>query len=293
MAAEENLTKSENIIAAREVDFVTRFQVIWDEIRDIMGVIRPIQKAPGTILKSKYAEVTLHEGAVEEGDTIPYSQAQVKEKEYEKLDVKKYAKAVSIESITEHGYDAAIQLTDDQFLYELQAEVLDKFYKYIQTGTLEDTRKTFQDALAMAQGKVREKWKKMHRGFSQIVGFCNILDAYEYLGAANITTQSQFGMDYIENFLGYSKLFLTSEIAKGKVVATPSENIALYYVNPSDSAYSRAGLDYRTQGDTPMIGVHVNGNYGNAVSETFAIMGMSLFAEYLDGIAVVTINAGE
>ena len=45
------------------------------------------------------------------------------------------------------------------------------------------------------------------------------------------------------------------------------------------------------QGETNLIGFHVNGNYNTAVGETFAIMGMTLWAEYLDGIAVVTVGA--
>jgi hypothetical protein len=39
----------------------------------------------------------------------------------------KYKKGVSAEAIADHGYDAAVQLTDDQFLFELQGEVLDGF----------------------------------------------------------------------------------------------------------------------------------------------------------------------
>ena len=141
----------------------------------------------------------------------------------------------------------------------------------------------------MAQGNVRNKWKKMHRGITEIIGFCNILDAYAYLGAANITVQSEFGMNYIENFLGYRKLFLLSddECPKGRVIATPVENIVLYHVNPNDSDFAKAGLSYTTDGETNLIGFHVEGNYGTAVSESFALMGLTLFAEYLDGIAVV------
>lgn len=288
--AEANLTKSANIIATREVDFVTRFTNNWDHLRDILGIHRLVKKAPGTILKSKYAQVTLQPGAVGEGEEIPYSQASVLEKNYAPIIIDKWKKGVSIEAIADHGYDAAVQMTDDQFLFELQGEVTDNFYTYIQTGTLTDTQATFQSALAMAQGKVRNKWKQMRKGISDVVGFCNILDAYEYLGAANITIQSEFGMNYIENFLGYSKLFLTSEIAHNKVIATPVENLVLYYINPADSDFAKAGLEFRVDGDTPLIGFHVVGNYDTVVSDSVAIMGMVLFAEYLDGIAVETIS---
>lgn len=287
-----NLTTTEDIIASREIDFVTRFSSNWQDLRDLMGISRLVAKAPGTVLKSKYAEITLVSGSVAEGDSIPYSKAEVKEKDYGTITINKWKKGVSIEAIADHGYEAAVQLTDDQFLYELQGEVLDKFTAYIQTGTLTGTEATFQAALAMAQGKVRDKWKQMRKGITEIVGWCNILDAYKYLGTANITIQSEFGMNYIENFLGYRRLFLSSDIPANKVIATPVENLVLYYVNPADSDYARAGLQFRVDGETPLIGFHVEGNYDTVVSESTAIMGMDLFAEYLDGICVETISAG-
>ena len=67
-------------------------------------------------------------------------------------------------------------------------------------------------------------------------------------------------------------------------------NIFLYYVDPSTSDFARAGLVYTTDGETNLIGFHVEGNYHTAVSESFAIMGMTLFAEYLDGIAVIDVD---
>ena len=286
-----NLTKNADIdITVREVDFVTQFANNWEHLRDIMGIMRPIKKASGTKLSSKYAVVTLQSGAVAEGDEIPYSKATVKEKEYGSISIDKFAKSVSIEAIDAKDYENAVQRTDDEFLNELQAYVTDKFYTYLQTGLLTSTEGTFQMALAMAQGRVLDKWKKMHKGVSSVVGFCNILDAYQYLGAANITVQQSFGMNYIENFMGYSKLFLTSEIPQGKVIATPTNNIVLYYVDPSDSSFSRAGLSYTTDGETNLIGIHMQGDYSHAVSEVYALMGMTLFAEYLDGIAVITFD---
>lgn len=288
--AQANLTKSANIIAVREVDFVSRFTSNWDDLRDLMSISRLVQKTPGTILKSKYAEVTLQSGTVGEGEVIPYSQAEVKEKTYAPIVLNKYKKAVSAEAIADHGYDAAVQMTDDQFLVELQDVVLDRFIAYIQTGSLIRAAATFQAALAKAQGEVRNKWKKMKKGITEVVGFCNILDAYDYLGAANITVQTAFGMTYIENFLGYSRLFLSSYIPSGKIVALPVENLILYYINPADTDFARAGLDFRVDGETPLIGFHVDGNYSTLVSESTALMGMVLFAEYLDGIAVVDIG---
>ena len=111
--------------------------------------------------------------------------------------------------------------------------------------------------------------------------------------------QTQFGINYIQNFMGYSTLFLLpatisggSGIARNTVLATPVENIDLYYIDPGDSEFARLGLNYTTQGETNLIGFHAQGNYSTAVGESYAIMGMKLWAEYLDGIAKITVSAG-
>ena len=116
--AKDRLTKSANIdTTAREVDFVTRFAKNWQHLQDIMGVMRTIRKTPGTVLKSKYASVTLQSGSVEEGNEIPYSQATVATKDYARINVEKYAKAVSIEAINEHGYEDAVAMLEKNGYY--------------------------------------------------------------------------------------------------------------------------------------------------------------------------------
>lgn len=295
--AKNNLTKQADIqVRAREVDFVTRFERNWEHLREILGVLRMIKKDPGSTLKSKYAQGTLESGKVGEGEEIPYSKFEVKEKSYAEITVEKYAKAVSIEAIKTYGYDVAVELTDDEFLFELQTDVTGRFYTYLKTGSLTSTESTFQMALAMAKGRVEDKFKQMHRSIPNgIVGFVNGLDVYEYIGAANITVQNQFGFQYVKDFMGFNTIFLLSEseIPRGKVIATPVDNIVLYYVDPSDSDFAKAGLVYTVAGETPLIGFHTQGNYHTAVSEAFAIMGMVLFAEYLDGISVISFGGSE
>lgn len=294
MAAKANLIMTNDIqVTAREIDFVTRFERNWEHLREILGIMRPIKKTPGAVLKSKYAEGTLQDGNVKEGEEIPYSKFTVKEKPYAEMNIEKYAKAVSIEAIKDHGYENAVQMTDDEFLFQLQTNVTERFYDYLKTGTLTFTETTFQMALAMAKGRVENKFKQMHRNVTGVVGFVNILDVYEYIGAAEISIQNQFGFQYMKDFMGFNTIFLLSdsEIPRGQIIATPVENIVLYYVDPNESDFARAGLVYTVSGETNLIGFHTQGNYHTAVSEAFAIMGLTLFAEYIDAIAVGTINA--
>lgn len=281
-------------VTAREVDFVTRFGDNWEALRNIMGVMRPIRKAPGTSLVSYTASVALEPGNVSPGEVIPYSKATIVEAAKANLSIEKYAKAVPIEDVNQYGASIAVEKSDDAFLTQLQNVVLGKFYTFINTGTLVPgqgvTVADWQDALAKAQGLVLDKFADMQKDVTAVVGFANILDAYDYLGAADITVQTQFGMTYIKDFLGYSTLFLLPArlIARGTVIATPVENIDLYYIDPGDSEFAQLGLQYTVQGETNLIGFHAQGNYSTAVGESYALMGMALWAEYLDGIAKVT-----
>lgn len=282
---------SDITVEAREVDFVSRFSMNWESLRQILGIMNPVRKAPGTKLVSSKATITLENGDVPEGAVIPYSKAKVVPVAYDDLTIQKYAKAVSIESVNQFGAAVAVQKTDEAFLNELQTMVLDEFYEFLLTGSLTSTEDTFQMAIAMAIGQVVDKFKKMRLNASNIVVFVNTLDAYRYLGAADISVQNAFGMQYVENFMGAQTMILSSEIPEGKVVAVPADNIVLYYIDPSDSEFAQLGLNYTVEGETNLIGFHAVGNYSTAVGESYAIMGMKLWAEYLDAIAVVTVNA--
>ena len=280
-------------ITAREIDFVTRFGKNWDALKKILGIMRPIKKSPGSKLVSYSASVTLESGAVDPGNVIPYSKATVSKAAEDDLTLEKYAKAVPIEDVDKYGAAIAIEKTDEAFLNELQSNVMTRFFTFLKTGTLTQTVSTFQMGLAMARGLVIDKFNKMRRTVTNVVGFANVLDAYEYLGAANITVQTAFGMSYVENFMGYSTLFLMSDpdIPRNMIIALPVENIDLYYADPGDSEFAKLGLNYTVQGETNLIGFHANGNYSTAVGESFALMGMALWAEYLDGIAKITVNS--
>lgn len=291
MPAKANLTGVAQITTSvREIDFVTRFTQNWDSLREIMGIMRPIRKDPGTKLTSYTASVTLQD-SVGEGIEIPYSQATVAPVAYEDLTLEKYAKAVSIEAVNKYGAAVAVQRTDDAFLNELQGKVLDRFYTFLQTGALTSVETTFQMGVAMAIGRVVDKFKKMRKDSTSIVVFVNTLDAYQYLGAADLTIQNAFGLQYVKDFMGAQTMILSSEIPMGTIIATPSENIVLYYADPGDGDFAQLGLNYTVQGETNLIGFHANGNYGTAVGESFALMGMLLWAEYLDAIAIVTVEA--
>lgn len=279
-------------VDAREKDFVSRFGTSWQALQEILGIMRPIKKEAGTKLVSYIASVELESGNVNPGAVIPYSKATVVESIKDDLTLEKYAKAVTIEDVDKYGADVAVQKTDEAFLNELQSEVLTDFYTVLQddTDAMTGTEATFQMAVAIAIGKVRDKFKKMHKNASNVVVFVNTLDAYTYLGAADISIQSLFGIDYVQNFMGATTMILSSDIEQGAVIAIPADNLVLYYVDPS-TEFAKLGLVYTTDGETNLIGFHVQGNYGTAVGESYALKGMKLWPEYADGVAIIAIDA--
>lgn len=290
---------TDSALKAREIDFVTRFDKNWDALRTILGIFKPIRKEPGTSLVTYEAQMKdepLQGGAsVGEGEAIPFTQFKVVESKREDIVVEKYAKSLSLESVSKWGATVAIEKTDDAFMVELQNKVLKDFYTFLKTGTLKGTQKKWQKALAIAKGAVLNKFAGMNRNVTEVVGFANVMDFYDWLGDKEITVQTMFGLQYIKDFFGFSTLFLLPDdyIPAKTVIATPVENIDLYYIDPGDSDFKKLGLDYTTSGETNLIGFHAGGNYTNATGETYAIMGMKLWAEYLDGICVVTVGTTE
>lgn len=297
MAVTSNTTTTSQImLEAKNLDFITRFNNTWDSLIEIMGIMRPIRKTPGTKLQANKATIALQSGNVAEGDEIPLSQATVTPVAFEDLKLEKYRKRVTAEAVAQFGAAIAVQKTDDAFLNELTNTVLERFYAFAKTGTLKPSAKPadFQMAVSMAVAMVKDKFKKMRLNFSNIVVFVNTLDVGRYLGTAPITLQTRYGLEYFKNFLGAETVIVSSEIPEGTVIATPADNIVLYYIDPSDGDFKELGLDYTTgNAPTKLIGVAREGVYGRASGDIFAIMGMKLFAEYLDGIANIEFGASK
>lgn len=293
-AAPDNMTGQAQIqVRAREIDFVTSFGKNLQALLDILGITRMIRKENGSALKTKEVKGTLQSGDVPEGNEIPLSQYTVEEKVFDTIKIDKYRKSVSIEAIAERGYDAAVQSTDEEFKSDLTNVVSDRFYAQLKAGSLVGHESTWQMAFAMAIGKVVNKFQEMKRTATGIAVWVNTLDVYKYLGAADITLQTAFGFKYMKNFMGADTVFVTSQIPEGVVIATPINNIAAYYVDPGDSEFTKAGLQYTTDSATGFIGFHVQGTYERAISDMFAIMGLRLFCEYLDAIAYISVGGDD
>lgn len=292
-AAPENMTGQAQFstISARDIDFVSSFSKDTQALLDVLGITRMIKKANGTRLTVIKASGALGNGAVGEGEEIPLSQYGANETEIGTISIKKYGKGVSLEAISKYGYEVAVEKTDEEFKAQLRNVVTDQFYDFLKTGTLASSETTWQMAIAMAIGRVKHKFQSMAKTATGVVLFVNTLDVYQYIGSAAISTQTAFGMSYIKDFMGADTVFMTDKIERGTVIGTPVNNLIAYYVDPADSEFSRAGLEYVTDNETGFIGFHSQGNYSRAISEAYALMGMTVMAEYLDAVAVITVDS--
>lgn len=295
MAVTPNTITTENFdLQAKAIDLADRFDANWEALREILGIMRPIRKTPGTRLISYKATVNLNDTPHVEGDEVPLSSVNLEEVAHKDLTLKPDRKRVTAEAVLKYGAKLAVQKTDDAFLNEIQGGILDEFYAFALTGTLKDNFDTFQMAIAMAVAKVKHKFKQMRLNYSNIVVFVNTLDVGRYQGTEKISLQTKAGIEYAKDFTGVSTLIVSSEIPEGTVVAIPADNIILYYVDPSDGDFKELGLNYQTgMGETNLIGVAKTAEYGRVSGDTHVLHGLTLWAEYLDAIAVITFGMGE
>ena len=287
MAAETNLIKKEDLVRAREIEFVTLFGESIKKLVEALGVTRKIPKQAGYTLKAYKATGTLQPGTVAEGDLIPLSKYQTEAVSYAEIVLKKWRKATSAEAIIEKGYDQAVQMTTDRMLKDVQKGIRTDFFTFLATGTGSATGATFQAALAQAWGQLQVLFED---DSIEAIYFMNPLDVADYLATAQITTQTAFGMTYVENFLGLGTVIFDSKVPEGTIYATAKDNIVLYYV-PVNGADLGNAFSF-TADQTGLIGIHEEPDYKHMTAEDTVMSGVVLFAERLDGIVKSTITPG-
>ena len=277
--------KEADLAKVRDIDFTERFSKGIDTLMAMLGVTRKQEKRAGEVLKVYKATGTLESGVVAEGEVIPLSKYQTTYEAIGEAVLNKWRKVTTAEAISSKGYGQAVNDTNDKMLKDIQKGVRTSFVNFLATGTGTVSGVGLQATLAQAWGKLQVLFEDTS---VQSVYFMNPLDVADYLGGAQISTQTAFGMSYIENFLGLGTVILASDVPKGKLYATAAENIVLYYI-PVTSADMAQAFDL-TSDATGLIGIHTGPTYDNLSAETVAASGVGLFAEKLDGIVVGTIN---
>ena len=285
MAAEVNLIKSADLVRAREIEFVSMFGDSLKKLIEALGVTRKIAKQAGYTLKAYKATGTLHDGNVAEGDLIPLSKYKTEAVAFNEITLKKWRKATSAEAIIEKGYDQAVEMTTDAMLKDVQKGIRTSFFNFLATGTGVATGATFQATLANAWGQLQVLFEDDE---IESVYFMNPLDVAEYLGTAQISLQTAFGMTYVENFLGLGTVILNSSVPQRKIYATAKNNLVLYYI-PVNGADLNEAFSF-TADQLGLIGIHEAPDYTNMTASDTVVSGIVLFAERIDGVVVGTIS---
>lgn len=291
MAAETNLITKNQMAKVREIDFVQQFtHNSLGKLLEVLGVTRKIPMMEGTTMYVYSTTGTLQSGAVSEGDIIPLSQYATTKTAIGSITLNKWRKAVSAEAIMKSGYNAAVGDTDRALLGDVQKGVRTSFFSFINgtiTGSTTATGVGLQAALANAWGQLQVKFED---DTAQAVYFVNPTDVSDYLGKANITVQTAFGMNYIEDFLGLGTVIMSSRVTAGTFVATAKENLILYYLNMNGDVANSFDL---TSDELGLIGIKSGyQNEERAQIESLVMSGIQLMVEYAAGVVKGTITTG-
>lgn len=270
---ETGLITAEKMKKVREVDFVRQFQhKSLAKLIEVLGVTRKIPMMEGTTLYYYTTTGELQDGNVAEGE----------------ITLKKWRKAASAEAIKKSGYNAAVRDTDAALLRDVQVSTRKDLFDFM-NGTVTNSTPVSGDgrqaALAAAWGQLQVKFED---DTTQPVHFLNPLDISDYLGRASITTQTAFGMNYIEDFLRLGTVIMSSRITQGTFVSTAKENFIMYYLTMNGDVANAFGL---TADELGLIGI--NSGYRNeerAQIESLVMSGIQFLVEYAEGVVKGTIG---
>lgn len=291
-SAETNVVKAAQMARAREIDFVNQFtHGSLSKLIEVLGVTRKIPMMEGTTMYVYTTSGTLQSGAVPEGEIIPLSQYSTSKSAVGEITLGKWRKAVTAEAIKKSGYEAAVRETDAALLKDVQASIRSSFFTFLNgtiTGSTSASGVGLQAALANA-------WAKLQIAFeddaAEAVYFVNPTDVGDYLGTAQVSLQTVFGLNYIENFLGLGTVILTSRVTAGTFVATAKENLIMYYLTMNGDIADAFSL---TADELGYIGIKSGyQNESRAQIESLVMDGVQFLVEYAAGVIKGTISSGE
>lgn len=296
MAAPTNLITTSDMNVALDREFILNFEGDYDRLAEILGIFAPERMAAGTALYQLKVTGTLNNekddngssgSSYVEGDLVNLSKYTATKEPIGAIKPKPYRKATSGANILKNGYEVAVMKTDQKMQSHIRADIINEFFAFMAKGTGEAAGTGLQEAAAMVDAKLGDTMETNGDEGGKVIHFINRTDAAKYIGAAPITTQTMFGMTYLQNFLGMTDVFLTNKVASGTMYATPAENIHVFTVDFGELA--RADLTYQ-QSDSGLIGVAHAPAYDHVSTETNVLTGMLLFPEVKDYIVKGTIN---
>lgn len=289
MGAEANLTTAAKMKKVREIDFVQQFtHTSLAKLIEVLGVTRKIPMMEGTTMYTYTVSGELHSGNVDEGDVIPLSAYEYTKTPVGEITLKKWRKAVSAEAIKKTGFNNAVVATDQKMLRDVQAAIRTNFFSFLNgtiTGATVVTGNGLQEALANAWAQLQVLFED---DTAEAVYFLNPLDVAPYLAKANISTQTAFGMNYVEDFLGLGTVIMSNRVTQGTFEATAKENLIMYYLTMNGDLADAFQL---TADELGYIGIKSGyQNEERAQIESLVMSGIQFLVEYAAGVVKGTID---
>lgn len=319
MPANANQIGTEQINFSLDQEFLGRFNQEHDRLAEIIGLVTVETVAAGHALYQLKVKGKLEDGVTPasytaasgddpavielgsssgedyiEGDLVSLSRFEVEKVPLGDVEAIPYRKQTTAKAIQQSGFVPAVLKTDAKMVTLARAKVLDRFFRSLANGIGEidegASPATLQAALSYADAAISVAMEENGDETSMVLHFVNSVDIAGYLANAQVTTQTVYGMKYIESFLGIDHIFVTSKVPKGKVYATPAENLRVFGID--FGALAQAGLPYETQANG-LIGVHHEGGYDRVSAYTNVLVGATMFAEVLDYIVIAEFSGGE
>lgn len=276
MAALTNQIAAADIAKAADIEFSERFNREVSRLTEVLGIFGTEVVPAGTAMYQYEVSGSLSTATVAEGDEVPLSKYSVTRQTLYELTVKPYRKLTTAQSILKGGYANAVGRTDDKMVKQMRAALLEEFFGFLANGTGTAQGDTLQAALAYADAALGDALEDNGDSAGNVVHFVNRFDIADHLAKADVTTQTVFGMTYLQSFLGVQNIFVTNKVPAGTMYVTPADNIRIYGVD--FASLGQAGLDY-TVLDGSLIGVHHTPAYERTAAETYALVGATFMPE--------------
>lgn len=297
MAAPANQVNAAAVNAALDQEFVANFRQEYDRLAEILGLFGVTTKPAGTTLKQFKVTGELNNAAgtdsssgtaYVEGDLVALSKYKLDPKIVGEMKLVPYRKQTTGQAIIENGYEAAVLREDAKMLNHVRQQCITDFFAFLGNGTGTASGKTLQATAAASEAALGDALEKNGDGSARILHFMNRAEVYAMLGEKDITTQTVFGMNYFQNFLGITDVFVSAKVPTATMYTLPAENVHAFGLD--FGALADAGLSYATDGNG-IIGVAHTTAYDHVSVDTNIASGLVLVPEIEDYIVKGTVAA--
>lgn len=278
------------LVPAIVTDYQARFTKGIKKLTEALGTTARLDMTAGTTMKVYKSTVTLQDGNVAEGAMIPISSYKKEVAGTFELTPKKHAFSTSAEKVQQYGFKVAFSEMNDEALRALQNEFRTGLFSFIGGNAQTTTAKTLQGAFAKALNNVLTVFEDMDQSPVPVI-FVNPNDITDYLAEKEISVQSDFGINYVQNFMGTSTLILNTSVPVNHVYTTAASNLVIAAAKLTGGEL--ASLFQFNVDQTGLIGTHVDVDYSNLTARSTWLSYMTFYAEVADGVIDITITPEE